>query len=765
MESALYLGRVERLLPRNEQMIIAHLQPLYQSTSDWMEWEPITDLKAAFPNRGFVTWFDPSEDVLPGSLWVFECAEQPSFNPGNPHHEKYKVFSTPEEAGVVLDLRRDGGEDEVRAWLIEDEGDFYLPFTPSRRFYLWVDEATWIGPIRMVKSALEGYWVVDQESLEEPLACVAPAHRFVQLDLATSCFFLAPGARVGSRIGQADWAPDNLVLKRALKSLQKLDGAHLKALGLTEKAIEHAVNHLGLQDIGSTGGVHLDQQRLARARSLITTLHQRQELAKSFIEDFLQVPSVQEAINEYVDEARQRAEAQIYTERDAILTDARELYAQAEAQKQEAEQILAQAKQEAKEIVSEAERQAKAQQELLVYHMEGLDATLKERLRELMAQPERALADIAIIRAALKLAPPSPSPLLSNGHFTSEAKSFLPWRDETQAQVTVVEEFKAVQRKLREAFKTLGISSRVPKVLHSAFLSGAMPVLAGPGAFEALRAYASCVTGGRYLWLPISPHTLDPGDLFGQVDSASQRFVPHPGGLLDVLLQASHSDALYLVVLDGLNRASVDTYLTPVLACATDAWLGHKSRSLPLAHPGTLSANDPYASAAWLNWPPNVLLAGILTEGVSAIPPAPTFWTATVLLHLDQFWGEDTQDSAGYSDDDAIGVPLSSVPLSSWQKWQNQLGKVNNSQYFELLQTAKAKLSPQAQQICAHFYGAVHMWDGEERAALDAVRTHYLIPQLVSSENEALSRIASLSQDEEREKCEDLIQMVRRAVL
>ena len=185
-------------------------------------------------------------------------------------------------------------------------------------------------------------------------------------------------------------------------------------------------------------------------------------------------------------------------------------------------------------------------------------------------------------------------------------------------------------------------------------------------------AYASCISCDRILWLPISPTTLEPSDLLGKVDPTTRRFGPHPGGLLDLLLHAHTSNDLYLVVLDGINRAAIDTYLMPILACYKDAWHSEHKHALPLVHRSAVDEEDPYALVSHLVWPSNVLLAGILTQGVTAISPPHTFWSWAVLVHLDQF--DDVNTLSKIPDEDNTNqMTTSVVSQETWRQWRRKL--------------------------------------------------------------------------------------------
>lgn len=140
--------------------------------------------------------------------------------------------------------------------------------------------------------------------------------------------------------------------------------------------------------------------------------------------------------------------------------------------------------------------------------------------------------------------------------------------------------------------------------------------------------------------------------------------MPQANRLVDLLIDANqpeHREQLYLVVLDGVNRAAADAYLLPLLACSTRSRLTRAARALALAHPAHLSPDDPYADVAQLVWPRNVLLAGTLVQGSATVPLPPELWADAALVLPRAHSG--TQASTA--------PPVSEVPLTAWESLAN----------------------------------------------------------------------------------------------
>jgi hypothetical protein len=91
----LYLGIVERLHRRSEgqpakqRSGYALLRPLYKASADFSEWLTIENAQEDFPNRGFVTWYAPPQEIAVGSVWQFRIEESFTYEKVNPEHDRF----------------------------------------------------------------------------------------------------------------------------------------------------------------------------------------------------------------------------------------------------------------------------------------------------------------------------------------------------------------------------------------------------------------------------------------------------------------------------------------------------------------------------------------------------------------------------------------------------------------------------------------------------------------------------------------------------
>src|SRR6266487_3911373 len=318
-----YLGCVEWIVADGERTPFARLSPqyVYDEKHGIVAWYRLTpeEVKQQFPNRGLISWYVPPREATKGSVWQFSVEEQ-DYDPGNPRHDAFKAVPIPSPLDEVLDQRR--VDNEERARLLLTQQGVLLHFIPSERIYLWISDQTWIGPLPLKALSQNDKWILDPAQQERPLPVfISPPEKDIvrfkiegtRSNIEEARLFLLPDAKIGRRLGQVDWAPDDIVLRRVLSWLRHTDPGYTDTFGLTQKAIDRAVRQLDLNN--SVGlDVMLETQRLRRACDMMAQLKKRQELVEEVVANLLQVPSVAVGIDEVTESARQNVIAQVRAE-------------------------------------------------------------------------------------------------------------------------------------------------------------------------------------------------------------------------------------------------------------------------------------------------------------------------------------------------------------------------------------------------------------------------------------------------------------------
>lgn len=691
MDGEFVLGQVcDSWLAGNQQVV--RLAPLYRLNEETGLWVEIEHVEAKFPNRGGVTWVKPSEEAIIGSVWIFTYELHPSYDAREPRHDRYRINweKPPSQLREVIDLRAKNAD---KAFELVNHG-LKLPFIPSTSTYIVLDEQTWAGPLKLVQQ--KSRWVLDPHGRNRPITRVSapPAAQIVKVYIDSQRAFLRYTAHPPLKVGELDWSPDHLVIKRLLNASRER-GRLTRLIALTKAVIQDTVDSMPADSADTTA------QQVTRARNYLADIERVKVDLQSFETELLALPAVAEQIAKAERDGREAARVQ--AEAEAVAQARQEL----ERLREEHEQLtsaladLRQAVKEAERKIGDAdkharqavtlemerrandlatlERQSAERRRVLEIELGVLneqiaerrrqtddqialaDTAIAQRLADLIAKPAEALAQIALVRAALG------SGQLTGGPPSVKYRDIHPPTSAVQDDGSKVDDQQKLVVAARRALSAAGLPSLASIPVHAALVAGKMPLVSGAGALDALEQYAHVATGGRMLWVPVVPATLEPADILGKYDPHARHFAPHPGGLLDLLIyarQPEHSDRLFLAVFEGVNRAAADAYLLPLLACYRSARCDHTRKTIRLAHPNMFTSEDPYFAAAEFTWPDNVLLAGTIVDGPATISLPPSLWADASYIDLDLVASTPKAPSSE-------APARSSVPFSSWLSWQS----------------------------------------------------------------------------------------------
>jgi hypothetical protein len=717
-KSDLYLGYIKGRKVTQSGIDIGEIRPIYRATPGAV-WKiiPEGDRNEEFPNRGSVTWFHAPDEATSGSVWQFRVEPQPTFEADNLWHDEFRVSGLPIRPLEVIPLN-EGNPELVRRQMIEE--GISISFTPSSAVYLIISDVEWVGPIKLERQS-DGRWHLPlEEDNVRPFPVVQPVPRakIATIDFGTEGngrMFLAPDVGPLRSLGQVDWSPAPTLLRNVLNSLRTLSPTFYKQLGLTKKVITQLVSDL--ESAMSTAP--LDRSRIQRAAVILNELLARQDAVEGFAEALLQHPRIITQLDTLRAQREQAVEAELQERRKYVEADLAARQMEVERALDTLTEAIANKRADLKRLQSEEKRR---QQELEaeLTHFEG---ALAQRLAELLERPAATFAEVAVLRAALQL--PAQVPTI---FVPQKSHQPLPSRWHATAPVKLLDSDVAVRKAIRDACRVVGFPSLAPS-LHASFVAGAMPILLGESALALAEAYAHVVANDRLLWIPIAPDVLSPRDLLGYVDKVTGRFVPQVNGLIDVLKQAgSDPDQLFLVVLDGLNRAAIDGYLMPLLSCYQSGISGAR-RLLPLVH--DLDLEDPYAFVTSLQWPANVLLCGIWSEGALQLPSPRSLWYTATFLPLDLV-GSDAEDDFPPLVPSASSDALA-VSRHYWNSLRAALPDTDLSPCHTLLgelREADLYLGREVEMLCRRYYAALRPATNEAFALSDMVR-RVIVPRLL----------------------------------
>jgi hypothetical protein len=296
--------------------------------------------------------------------------------------------------------------------------------------------------------------------------------------------------------------------------------------------------------------------------------------------------------------AKARAEAELVAERE---------------KKQEVLTEIDRRRQELTQMEKKIEHARELQNDLAT----NLEKGVAERVRKAIEDPIDLLASVAMIRAVGN-SERAKAALFSNpGSSNEQSASTINATAECTSSIEL-------QNAVQFALSQNDVSTDLFRPLHSSLVSGVMPIIHGARSYELLSAYAANVTGNQLCWIPVSASWLEPSDFLGRWDNAQGEFIAHSSGLLELITSARSDGRLRLVVFDGINRAPLDSYLLPLLACHADA--GSTSpRNIPITVP----------NVGKISWPSNLLLAATFSPDEHLFPVTNSVWNYSSLIVTD----------------------------------------------------------------------------------------------------------------------------------
>lgn len=587
--------------------------------SDGEKWtRPIARLVETFPTRGRIFWHDAPERLKKESYWCITVAPHPSFK-GKQDTDKFQVNEF-KPAVEILDLRGSGMEGSLRGLLSGPGLAFDLrPLT--NEVLLWVRDDWALGPVRL-KHGGGRTWKLAEEDLNRLAAWTPPATGYASADIeGRTRFFLPPSGKPGASAGVTNWESDLSLASSVLRRLRKLDPARADKLELTYRVFDE---YLATLESSGLVGPRLDQElaRVDRIKALRETIEANDELLSLAVDACLNVDGVHDEVERHrttlLEELRPKVAASLEAQ-----------FGEKHAELDRLDRSLEDKRAKLEAVRQELEREVSR----LEQHVESFRLRLAERLRKAASEPNETLAELVLIQRVLG-GMPNDGGKSSRPTSTRRSPAYVPSQQRPGNRLT---DAALVNPALMKAFTAHGVPIALGRVVHSAFLSGGMPVITGGRGLAALKAYGSAMVGGRITWITVTAELLGPQDLLGRVDPTSRRFLPHASGLLRLLDSAENSDDVHLVVLEGLNRAAVDSYLFPLLQTMKECRQPVRPMAVPLMAAGTLDEEDPFAAVTTVRWQSNVLLAGVPTRGPASIGVSSELWRYAMLIDADEF--------------------------------------------------------------------------------------------------------------------------------
>lgn len=619
----------------------AFLRPVLKLESGKPRWEEVESDE--FPNRGLASWWRPPANALNGTAWVFRVHESDTFERENQYHNLYNVWEPADPATELVDATEIQTEEDLRSELYIAGMSVRAPLT-SRVVIRFAGDRL-LGPVHVVLR--DGRIYLADEGLNSYLAVgrAGPADALAKYD---GHRFLPPD-EWSQKIGEVDFSPDSVFLKRVLKEVRSKDLASMK---LTDGLVRQLVG--GAADTGLTV---LERQRLERLKIWTAKVEENVTLSEEVVGEILELPAVRKEVMSALDRAK--ADAQLAIEQELA----------SELQKIDAVRVeLAKLGKDRDKLLTEI-ADSRRRQEVLA---NSLEDTIEARVRSVMERPLEFLAENALMRAAL-----------SFGEKNRTEKVGLSVQYPSQVDNLITDHDKLIEQ-LNDLFARRGFREYLPLALHATFLAGNIPLLYGVHAREALTLYSNIVSRGNIIWVPISPSYVELLDLFVGRMGGPQAGVVSPNGLLDLLKKAQSSNAIYIVICEGVNRCFIQSVIEPLFRHVVNRRQGLPTGALITLNQDNHRSHDAKA----VDWPPNVLLAGTVVEEHSLYSVDVGIWDVANWIFTDPYYDAERRDFEAILDSPGfVGADA-----DAWKKWESRPEKFPGGDLKVFLKLVSDKL-------------------------------------------------------------------------
>ncbi len=561
---------------------------------------------------------------------------------------------------------------------------------------------------------------------------------------------LQPHQSVGERSGLCNWESDEDVIRNLLRRLRRIDSQAAEALQITDRVFETYVKTLVdarlLPDARER-----DEARARRIQQIRETIKTEEHLSVEIVQTLAKLDPIrislerhkEETIREVREYELERLEEELGEKRlrfdDEIEQERERLGQELDGKRSEMSGLQEQISKAEKELQS-LTQSIKERRQQLAGGIEQLDKALTKRLKDISQKSEEYLAEI-ITRNPLIQA-------LTGGNATpasmtlEQAVEIKPFDSVDIEEGSPIKDVGELYVPLMDALAAADFDPvELSKVLHAGFVSGAVPILMGKGANEALFAYRACVAANRGCWIPISPLETRLEDLFLTDIPAN---APTHGDFARTFLEAHRNpDRLHLVILDGINRAPVQYYFLPLLEMYSEVHSKRIGRHLPTM------AGFP---SGLRFWPPNLLMAATIDVDDDGLALPRRIWSSAVFIDCDSFSLPYLASRSNHPDKRSENFDSThEIRFDTWNDWRRAATKVDLSPCSKLWERhfSEHSLPRAGLDNCLRLYAAAHVCQLSGDTALVTVCRNVMAPQAGELTDQLKESLQSYGVDDE----------------
>jgi hypothetical protein len=614
--SQVFLGRVVevRTSTTKGRYRYAQVEPLVESDEAASRWlrNVSSESRKRFPTRGYVHWHEASLGVEKNSLWEFGIVPK-----DDGRGDRFERFQLADErpAVEVIDLRRWRDDSTLRS--TASSSGLPPECAPlGSRAYLWIDDSTLVGPVKLV--SVGDRWRVtaaDASAVERRKVAEGDVQR---ITIDHDRLFLRPQFEFTPPIGYENWATDAEVARSVIRRLQKIDKEAVAAIGVTERSYKQYIDAIESSGLTERDRA-VDRARAERLACFLKTVEANASLLEEAATSLIASDKVQA-------ELQPRIEAAFQAEKQKRRVEVEEEIQQVK----NALAVLQKQLGERKAQVQALDKEGAAKAKELDAMATSFEAAFRARIEHLASTPAQTFADVKLISelaGRTQRVEGAPQPI-------EDAPALAIERIVEARRIDTVAEIRVAIGKA----SLRGTTAKTMLELHAAFASGLVPLVLGDGAYDSLRNYADVICGGQLTWIPVSATMLEAQDIVARVDHAGRGLVASSNGLYEAICIAALTEEPQLVVLEGINRAPVESLLIPWLESRNGAIAGDRARAIPLSGGGlTARIDGGRRTESKIVWPSNLLVACLPTVGVATLPLSADFWRFGVTIEA----GED----------------------------------------------------------------------------------------------------------------------------
>lgn len=742
-----------------DRIILSPLMEWDRKNNTWMDIEKAR-CRQLFPDKGLVISFIDDANLLEGQVIKFKAYENSKYIPGNSlRHAKFSIdknqFYVLSEL-LIFDFK--GSEADLREAVLS--GNLVYNKKHNSECFIALGKKRWLGILtfklndplhRLIPNNPENWRKLEIRQIEESDR-IRPA-------LLDSRVFVDPSQDFRNSFDLYNWQPKNTFIKRLINRLNE----HLEKL----KSIPYK-SSLDLYEFKD-----LIRQR-NRDKAILHRLqeHENMEnLQKEDIESIIQLLTAMEpfytelekiketTINQVRQETKAKAEQEVYTIREEkagleiqianLKKETQDLYRKAEEEieqkynksQEEIEVLRREAHEKIElEVIPIKQEKSDLQQQLIQLQKEAteieltletqhnrmnqtldeFERLLNERLNQIVVEPSSVLAEALANDAFLQL-------------IFGNYKQSLDLNPSTSCPI----EIPIYEVKIGSTFETADLllaayqkrleRADLDKMLASwttgITLAGLVPIFKGSAIRRSLTVFTNHLTYGRCFELPLSPEIISIERLFtiGQSGNASSL------GVLDtaLLCAASHQEALFMLVLEGLDRAPSQYFLDTLLDWYGQGLMGIPGNNFLSKHLKELCKNYGLADGI-TNWPSNLLLAATVNGLADGFPVSSTAIGKIVEVDT-EFQGEHLDIHPAVLDKNAH-KPVGEVAATQWDAWQKEAQDQDVSQMAQQITNIPRSKQPDnaKKEIALRLFAALLILQKSENDAINLIQHHLL---------------------------------------